>query len=145
MKYLFLLLFPLLCFSQWKEEIVTDSIIKETYPIVYNNNLLVEYRNNNLTMSVELEPNNHIKNGRAISIEMQFISDTADYNYITTGVYYNNFIIMSKSVHTEQYFRYFMISDNLEMNVLVNTNVKYIIYRYNIKNFKNSYLFLMKR
>ena len=139
MKYLFLLLFPLLCFSQWKEEIVTDSIIKETYPIVYNNNLSIKKYNNNLIMNIQVESEKYIRDGH-LYLDLLFISDTIpDYNTHTNCICYNKLIICGQ-ISRQPYFNQFYKYDSLIIHL---RNYKTIHYSYNIKNFKKYELFLI--
>lgn len=143
MKWLILLLFPLMSFGQWEYKEVIDSVGKDIYSIATNKNLSIVHDYEDLTMGVEVEQDKHVRDGY-IAIKMVFITETMDYTYTTTGRCYEGFVTITTALHTQQFLKYLKIATKVEIQLQVKTNVMWLTYCYDSSNFNQAYDFIIK-
>lgn len=140
---LILLLFPLVSFGQWEYKEVIDSIGKDIYLVANNNNVSMTREYDELTLGLNVESDKHVRDG-VMNIKLVFISETQDYTYLTTGRCSKGFVTISNSLHAEQYLKYLKLATNIEIHLQVKTNVMWLTYQIESKNFNEAYNFLTK-
>lgn len=143
MKFLIFLLFPLMSFGQWEYKEVIDSIGKDIYLVANNNNLSMVKGHEELSLVLTIDKDKHVREGY-MSIKMVFITDTEDYTYTTTGRYYDGFVTITNSLHTQQYLNYLKKAKQIEIHLQVKTNVMWLSYYYDSNKFNEAYEFLIQ-
>lgn len=143
MKYLILLLFPLMSFGQWEYKEVIDSVENDNYSIANNKNLSMVHVQDGLTLGVQVESDKHVRDGY-MNVRLVFVTDENEYSYTTTGKCYKGYVTITSSLHTQQYFRFMQIAKKVEIHLQVKTNVMWLPYYYDSNNFNEAYDFLIQ-
>ena len=143
MKWLILLIFPLMSFGQWEYKEVIDSVGKDIYSIALNKNLSVVHDYEDVTLGLQVEDDKHIRDGY-MNVKLIFITETADYPFMTTGRCYNGFVTITTSLHSQPYLKHLLSANKVEVHLQVKTNVMWLSYCYESNNFNEAYKFLIQ-
>lgn len=146
MKLLILLLFPLISFGQWEYKKVLDSKGKDSLAIATNKNLSMIKTSKGLSFLLSVDENTHIRSGN-MTIDLTFITDDetkANSSCVTIGTCSKDIVTLTNSLHTQHYIKELKLASKIEIRLNVNTDVRYLTYSFDSKNFSEAYNFIIQ-